>query len=127
MRRVLSITTVLALLSTIMSPIMAAACTGTGKAVSCHAMPVAHCDRATHQHHHMDEMPSSTPAVFAGEDDEKCPMDCCIQGHTQSIAAPATISVLPQLAVSDRNFYFVPVTFTTAGFSSHTDRGPPRA
>jgi hypothetical protein len=27
--------------------------------------------------------------------------------------------------VSDRKIHFSPVTFTVAGFSSHTDRGPP--
>ncbi|HMC30580.1 MAG TPA: hypothetical protein VKL99_07065 [Candidatus Angelobacter sp.] len=123
----MSITTVLALLSSVMSPIMAAACTGTGKAVSCHAVAMPHCDRAMHQHHHHDSEPASTSGLSAGESDAKCPMDCCTPGHPQSGAAPVMVSILPQLAVSDQNFHVVPVTFTSAGFSSHTDRGPPAA
>ena len=52
MRRSLSITVILALFSSMLSPVMAAACTGTGKAVSCHAIVADHCDRPMHQHHH---------------------------------------------------------------------------
>src|SRR5882757_2942210 len=103
MRRFLSITVVAALLSSMLSPIMAAACTGTGKAVSCHAVAVDHCDRPMHQHHH-----------HAAADDAKCPMDCCTPGHLRSGAAVSTNSFLPPLAVSDREMHFVPVTFTIA-------------
>src|SRR6185312_6406323 len=80
MRRFLSITTVLALLFTMTSPIMAATCTGTGKAVSCHSMAASHCDRHEH-HHHAAEAPAGTISISAGGSDEKCPMDCCIPGH----------------------------------------------
>jgi hypothetical protein len=127
MRRVLSITAILLLLSSIMSPIMAAACAGTGKAVSCHSVAVTHCDRVRHEHHQMAEAPGSTQSVSIAESDEKCPMDCCTAGHRQSGAAAYSPSILPPLAVSDQNIHFVPVHFISAGFSSHTDRGPPRA
>src|SRR6266853_3749827 len=123
MRRFLSITVILALFSSMLSPIMAAACTGTGKAVSCHAMAADHCDRPMHQHHHHGVVaPESTTALSSSDDEAKCPMDCCMAGHlTNSAVVPAN-SFLPPLSVSDREIHFTPVTFTIAGFSSHTDR-----
>jgi hypothetical protein len=126
MRRFLSITVVAALLSSMLSPVMAAACTGTGKAVSCHAMAADHCDRPMHQHHHGAAAPESKTALSAAEDQAKCPMDCCMAGHPTNSAVVSANSFLPPLAVSDREIHFTPVTFTIAGFSSHTDRGPPR-
>ena len=136
MRRFLSITTIAALLSSLLSPLMAAACTGTGKAVSCHAVEVSShaeeapsCDRAMHKHHHHDAAPArqSKSALSASADETKCPMDCCTPGHPRAGAAVSTNALLPPLAVNDRDCHIAPVTFTSAGFSSHTDRGPPRA
>jgi|SRR4249919_29765 len=130
MRRFLSITVVAALLSSMLSPVMAAACTGTGKAMSCHAVAMAadHCDRPMHQHqHHHDAAPPESKTAFsAGDDPAKCPMDCCMAGHPTNSAVVSANSFLPPLAVSDREIHFTSVTFTIAGFSSHTDRGPPR-
>jgi hypothetical protein len=127
MRRILSITTVVALLSSMLSPIMAAACTGTGKAASCHEAAMPHCDRMMHEHHSHHAAPASSAGVSAGENNAKCPMDCCTAGHPQSGTAAVVPSILPPLALSDPAFHFAPVTFTSAGFSSHTDRGPPLA
>jgi len=137
MRRFLSIATIAALLSSVLSPLMAAACTGTGKVVSCHTVEVPNhaeeapsCDRATHaQHHHHDAAPvrQSKAALSASTSETKCPMDCCTAGHPRTGATVSTNSLLPPLAVSDGDCHIVPVTFTSAGFSSHTDRGPPRA
>ena len=123
MRRFLSITVILALFSSMLSP-MAAACTGTGKAVSCHAVAVDHCDRPMHHHHGM-AAPQSKTAFSAAPDEAKCPMDCCSPGHLRSGATISTHPDLPPPAVSDLNIQFVAVVFTVAGFSSHTDRGPP--
>ena len=132
MRRSLSITVILALFSSMLSPVMAAACTGTGKAVSCHAIAADHCDRPMHQHHHhvatapeSADAPESKTAFSAAPDDAKCPMDCCTPGHLRSGATISTNPDLPPPAVSDRKIQFVAVVFTVAGFSSHTDRGPP--
>ena len=129
MRRLISISVVVTLFSSMLSPVMAAACTGTGKAASCHAMATAdHCDRPMHEHHHHGAAaPISKTAFSAGDDEAKCPMDCCMAGHLRNGAAVFANSFLPPLAVSDREIHFAPVTFTIAGFSSHTDRGPPRA
>src|SRR5215467_13457745 len=101
MRRFLSIATVLALLSSIMSPVLAAACTGTGKAVSCHSVAIPHCDRTMHQHHHHDaEAPAPASGMSASESDGKCPMDCCTPGHRQNGVSPVAASFLPLLMVS---------------------------
>src|SRR5215467_7533146 len=113
MRRLLSITSILSLLSTILSP-MAAACTGTAKAASCHAVAAAatHCDRA--MHHHAAEAAPPTQTISVGESDEKCPMDCCTPGHRQGGAATYSASLLPPLAVSNQNAHPVLVHFINA-------------
>jgi hypothetical protein len=127
MRRPLSITVILALFSSMLSPVMAAACTGTGKAVSCHAVAMDHCDRPMHQHHRHGAAaaPESKTFLSAAPDDAKCPMDCCTPGHLRSGATISTNPDLPPPAVSDSKIQFVTVVFIVAGFSSHTDRGPP--
>ncbi|MGB8129703.1 MAG: hypothetical protein WCG81_07910 [Candidatus Angelobacter sp.] len=108
-----------------LQPIAAAACTGTGKAVSCHGVAVNHCDRPTHQHHHGAAAPESKAAFSVAPDDAKCPMDCCTPGHLRSGATVSTHPTLPPPAVIDQKIQFASVVFTVAGFSSHTDRGPP--
>ncbi|HEX4604791.1 MAG TPA: hypothetical protein VH724_12405 [Candidatus Angelobacter sp.] len=127
MRRTFSITTILALLLSMASPLMAA-CTGTGKAVSCHAMEMAQDAQPMHEHHHHDvAMDKAKSGVSVADDAAKCPMDCCTPGHPRNGAAVAATSVLPPLAMSDLDLQITPITFTIAGFSSHTDRGPPLA
>jgi|SRR6185312_14434621 len=126
MRRLLSITVILALFSSMLSPVLAAACTGTGKAVSCHAVAMDHCDRPMHHHHHSAAAaPESKAFLSAAPDNAKCPMDCCTPGHLRSGATISTNPDLPPPAVSDSKIQFVTVVFIVAGFSSHTDRGPP--
>jgi hypothetical protein len=81
-----------------------------------------------HQHHHhAAAAPESNMAFSAAPDDAKCPMDCCTPGHLRSGATVSTNPDLPPPAVSDHKIQFVTVVFTVAGFSSHTDRGPPLA
>jgi hypothetical protein len=82
-----------------------------------------HCDRPMHHHH--AAAPESKTAFSAAPDDAKCPMDCCTPGHLRSGATVSTNPNLPPPAVSDREIHLVAVVFTVAGFSSHTDRGPP--
>src|SRR6266567_6129662 len=109
MRRVLSITTALALISSLLSPVMAAACTHSGKAASCHKVMVEpeHCDGM--QHHHV-ATPSESSAWTAADTDS-CPMECCTQGHPRSATAAPAISVVPSLAMTDQAVLFVSVTF----------------
>jgi hypothetical protein len=128
MRQVLSIATVLALLASSGSPVMAA-CMGAGKTVSCHAAATqaSHCDRAMHHHHEQQAEAPGSPGLFASESGSKCPMECCTPGHPQNGTVLASASLLPPLAVTKHKLQFAPVTFVSPGFSSHTDRGPPSA
>jgi hypothetical protein len=124
MRRFLSIATVLALLFSMASPVLAA-CTGSGRAATCHAMATPQADPAMHGHHHHEAAPEPASIFSAGESDGKCPMDCCKPGHPRSGAPAVAASTFPPLAVTEQNVHSVTVAFTSAGFSSHTDRGPP--
>lgn len=125
MRQFFSIATVLALLSSMASPI-AAACMGTGKAASCHMEAASHCDRMMHHHQHQAGNESNS-GLFALENDSKCPMDCCTPGHPQTGTVLASTSLLPPLAATKHKVQPASVIFVSAGFSSHTDRGPPAA
>ena len=70
---------------------------------------------------------SDGPAYSDSQVSHTCPMDCCAPGQrTKAIAAPAASFGSP-LAVTDHCPHLVSVVFTSAGFSSHTDRGPPTA
>ena len=57
---------------------------------------------------------------------EKCPVRCTVRARTNSFAVPAVSTTLflmtKQQVVSGRY-----IVFTTSGFFSHTDRGPPSA
>src|SRR3954463_8911343 len=100
MRRFLSIATIVALLSSLATPVMAA-CTGTGKAASCHAMETPQAEPAMmHHHHHEDqaEAPDSS-GLSAVDSDAKCPMDCCTPAHPRDGAALAAASIFPPLAL----------------------------
>jgi len=132
MRRFLSIAALAALLSSMASPVMMA-CMGAGKAAPCHAAAAAvpHCDRPMMHHHHDEEQAqaeqTTRSGVSAGNSDDKCPMDCCTHGHRQSGVALAAASFSPLLAVTDQSSHGADTVFLSAGFSSHTDRGPPLA
>jgi hypothetical protein len=133
MRRVWSISTVVAMVVSLFSPMMAGA--ETMHPASCHrvAAPAAsHSEVVTHpQKHHCHEMAESLPepqsggSVVAATGGQECPMNCCVEGTPQNGTALAVVFQLPSILVSGNSFQFVPVAFTTAGFSSHTDRGPP--
>lgn len=130
MRRIFSITAIVALIASSFSPLMAATmhCAGMSKAsMSCHGgEDMASCDRHMHGHHHQAAAPTESSPSFSGaEDNPKCPMDCCAPGHITTVAASSSVSLIPPMAASNRNFHFVAVTFVSVGFSSHTDRGPP--
>jgi hypothetical protein len=96
---------------------------GKGGAMMCH--------RAKHTHecgmmlHETDEDQSSGARMTAFQQDEKCPMTCCMQ--TSSVTArpvPLTASPTP-LFLHQAFVSFESQIFTATGFSSHTDRGPP--
>ncbi len=144
MRRFLSIAVVLALLALPLSPAWAASmCAATSDKAQCHRMEMGsmatqhHCDAMGHKamkHEGMaqDAMQSEAedasdgPALTAG-DSGKCPMNCCVQGSVQTGTLATTSNLLPQMISAGKEIHFAPVMFTSAGFSSHTDRGPPAA
>src|SRR5215469_6447861 len=130
MRRILSITAILALVCTLAQPLLAAACSGRGKAPACHRVQ----SQQNTAHHHCDGMEqeetstSSGPGISAAASTpEHCPMDCCAQRHQPTEAAPPALAVLPALTVTVNDISFISVKFARPGFSSHTDRGPPSA
>jgi hypothetical protein len=90
-----------------------------------------HMDQPGHAAHHCDGMTADDPDASdtapsaKATSSENCPMNCCVQGRSHSASSSAATNLLPPLAVADKEFSFVPVKFTSAGFSSHTDRGPP--
>ncbi len=90
-----------------------------------HTMP--HADHCAAMHEQMEPQAASTDGDSINSREESCPMDCCAQRSLPNATAIGSFSLIPPLAVTDAEIHFVPVTFTSAGFSSHTDRGPPTA
>jgi hypothetical protein len=143
MRRFWSISAVIAQVAFLLSP----AWSQDMSPLCCQKAAVAACHRtAGHSHaaaadtgrsakakkaHHCAEMakaeaPVTGRSLTAGHS-HPCPMDCCAQGSPQSVNAVAAVSLVPPLAATDAELHFAPVVFARAGFSSHTDRGPPQA
>src|SRR5262249_35714159 len=129
MRRLVSITTIVALMSSAALPLLAASCPHIKHAVSCHRTEVqAHHRKMMHNHHADTSEPEPDgPAYSASPESQGCPMDCCGPGQrTKAIAAP-TATLISQLEVTDHPAQPASLVFESAGFSSHTDRGPPTA
>jgi hypothetical protein len=131
MRRFLSITTIAALMFSLVSPLLAAACPHSQQPMACHRLAATqaqqehHCDMTAHQAEEGAPEDSSVPAVKGIQSPESCPMNCCVAGHPTSAIAIAAGSLPPLPAVTAQTLRFVPVIFARTGFSSHTDRGPP--
>jgi len=133
MRRLFSITTILALMSSLASPLLAA-CDHSGQPMACHrsAKQKSHCGMMAGHHHDSSAAESSAsqsqaPAVAGLESSGSCPMDCCIPGHPTSASTIAAIPSVPPLVLIERTSRVITLVFTRTGFSSHTDRGPPLA
>jgi len=129
MRRFFSITTIVALMSSLASPLLAAVCDHSGQPMACHRATKqrSHCEMMAGRQHDSAASESAEPAVGGRESSGNCPMDCCIPGHPTTASTIAATPSLPQLVVIERTSHIVPVVFTRTGFSSHTDRGPPAA
>jgi hypothetical protein len=90
------------------------------------------CHRVAHsydcgmmEHHHHADPDSGSSAVSAVQQDQKCPMSCCMQASSTA-ASPVTASAnAAPLLVSQAFKLFESQVFVAAGFSTHTDRGPP--
>ncbi|HKD13026.1 MAG TPA: hypothetical protein VKE71_00645 [Candidatus Angelobacter sp.] len=135
MRRLLAITVIAALICSTGRPVWANACVSMQKTPLCHralahlhaaeqtSRPVHHCDSMEQQ----DDTSAPESARLTAGHAKDCPMQCCTQakaGVSSAVAATAFIAIL----LSSENHVGIPaVVFSTPGFSSHTDRGPPIA
>jgi hypothetical protein len=127
MRRFWSITVLAAQVAFLLSPAWSQGldmlcCEG---ATECHRSAYA-----MHAMHHCAVMHAQQGAgevAVSSRMERGCPMDCCVPRNLPNATATASFSLIPPLAVTEAEFQFVPVTFTSNGFSSHTDRGPPAA
>ncbi|HEY6251962.1 MAG TPA: hypothetical protein VI685_18550 [Candidatus Angelobacter sp.] len=131
MRRLLAITVITALICSTGMPVWASACQAMNKTAMCHRTPLHQSSTAAHARHHCDMMAEedeasaseSTSVIKAHPND--CPMQCCMQGITgNGSAVPATALIAVLLSFED-HVCIPAVAFSTPGFSSHTDRGPP--
>lgn len=126
-----SILALLAILYPVASPLWASAMEPQHSAM-CHRMAMGVAKTSSQPSHHCHDMTgnddstqnSSTRSFSAGSP-EQCPMNCCVQSVPRTVAALPAVSSLPVLVHTKASAHVVPVTFTSAGFSSHTDRGPP--
>jgi len=132
MRRLLAITVIAGLICSTGMPVWASACEAMHKTPMCHRTAVSQSSHAAHAQHHCDMMAqeedaaaSSESASLVKDHPNSCPMQCCMQataGNGSAIPAAAFIAILLS---SEAHVYVPAITFSTPGFSSHTDRGPP--
>jgi len=136
MRRVLAITVITALICSTGLPVWAQMCATGQKTPLCHRMPASHqaAQKAMPAHHcdsmameeEQDEAPSGPAAIFKGGSSE-CPMQCCTQANAGTASAIPAAGLIAVLLSAEDHVYVPAVVFSTPGFSSHTDRGPPVA
>jgi hypothetical protein len=131
MRRLISISTAVALLISLASPLLAEACMKNAGRASCHRVSQAaahhhHCDGMPGHHHDQeDDMLASDQGNSITSLESTCPMNCCLAAQAGNHAAAVhNIVIAPQLAVATQQ-QPAAVVFVATGFSSHTDRGPP--
>lgn len=124
MRRIFSISVIAALVCSWFSPLWAATCETGKHAGREHGM--VHCEMMGH-HHHVAGMTMESTETALSSGVSKCPMDCCSQIYSPHGTAPARGFTAPLQFVNHGEFQFATAIFAHPGFSSHTDRGPPRA
>src|SRR5437016_1459498 len=128
MRRLISISTALALLMSLASPLLAEACMRNASRASCHRVSQAvahhgHCDGMPPRHDEDMSAPDQGNSINSVE--SACPMSCCLAAQAgKHAAAVHNIAIGPQLAVAAQQ-QPATVVFVATGFSSHSDRGPP--
>jgi hypothetical protein len=130
MRRLCSITIIAAMMCSLVSPALAATCPHAKQVMMCHreragAQPEHHCDMMMDEQTEPAASDSTGAAVTGSQTQQNCPMDCCAPGQRTNAIVISAAPPLTLTPVAERSSFFVPVTFTSTGFSSHTDRGPP--
>src|SRR5205823_9792182 len=101
MRRLISISTAVALLISLASPLLAEACMKNSDRASCHrasrTAPHHHCDGMP-AHHHEDDMSIPDQGDFVNNVSSTCPMNCCLAARAgKHAAAVHNIGSAPQL------------------------------
>lgn len=124
-RRLLSISVVVALMGSLLPGRTAMKCHEMGLSKMCHrtAGAVHHCEMM------QDEQPvrdsNSDKNIGALDSPSKCPMNCCFQFGSRIVAAVHVVWSYSQNLAMQGAFQIPAVVFVSSGFSSHTDRGPP--
>lgn len=133
MRRIFSISIALALIASAYAPaVMPAHATGR---MYCHLAPHPTSHEAVKTHHcdsMADMAENNADANSSGElalssTPERCPMDCCSLAGSIAYAAAVSPAGLSVQITANRTTEYSSIIFAGAGFSSHTDRGPPSA
>jgi hypothetical protein len=132
MRQFFSITAIMALMSPLVSPLVALSCPHGKQLTACHRVQkqqlAQHCGSMAHEDPmERKDLGSEAPAIKAAVSQENCPMDCCVPGYVTNAAVVVIESPLPEMVVTDHAYGVTSVVFTSSGFSSHTDRGPPNS
>jgi hypothetical protein len=122
MRRALSISLIFVLCWTVVSPAWAASCTHQNGAKMCHR-PAHGRDCGMMEHHSNDS--DSQLSLSAVQKDESCPMSCCMQASSRALLPVRGASGSTHVLASHLLVRMESQVFSSNGFSSHTDRGPP--
>ena len=93
---------------------------------------MCHRGHAQHSRHHCDTMMNDADETAAPNSGQtvsdlpaKCPMQCCMQATASKVAAAVKSNTGFQPVRAPERIEFPAILFTSNGFSSHTDRGPP--
>ena len=136
MRRLLAITVITALICSTGMPVWASACEAMHRTSFCHRVPGNTTAAKSAAKHHCDSMvmeeeqdaaPASDSETFVKGSSHECPMQCCTQAQAGTSSAVASAALIEGLISSEDHVYVPAIPFSTPGFSSHTDRGPPAA
>ncbi|HLY98577.1 MAG TPA: hypothetical protein VKT33_05875 [Candidatus Angelobacter sp.] len=135
MMRFTSITTIAAMICSLVAPVVPGSCLDAGKSPSCHHAMAEHRGGshkyACHEHQAQEgdpaTAPPSSPSIQKTASQQECPMSCCCcapasAGGKFMLASDAgfVVAIASSGLVATRN-----VVLERSGFSSHTDRGPP--
>lgn len=122
MRRIFAIAMIGALMCSTALPLWASACEAMKVTPMCHRMAAEHhCEMEQQDDQATPEQAIPVMSSHSGY----CPMHCCMQSSAGTAGAVASASTAISLPVVQHQVSFSNPTFTTSGFSSHTDRGPP--
>ena len=142
MRRVFASALIAVLVASLSLPVWATACAHMAKTPMCHRAP------AQHSHHHShptarkdgarrgprhcdtmmdepDEAGTSSSNQTVSDLPAKCPMQCCMQATVSKVAVAVKIEIAFHPITLHERVERPRILFTSNGFSSHTDRGPP--